>query len=160
MIGLVIVTHGSLGREFRLALEHVVGPQSQLETIAVDDGFDREMLLHKIKKSVSRVNDGDGVVLLTDLFGSTPSNLALDAMNGSPLELISGINLPMLISLASNRKNFGLAELVHEAKSSGRRYIHVASDILCRYPRPEKNKAAPLSPLPKTRTAKAGRKSR
>ncbi len=137
MIGLVIVTHGSLGREFRMALEHVVGPQTQLETIAVDDDLDKDMLLSKIRSSVQRVNRGDGVVLLTDLFGSTPSNLAIDAMNGSPVELISGINMPMLISLATNRKDKDLQNLVSEAKSCGRRYIHVASDMLCRFPRPK-----------------------
>lgn len=135
MIGLVIVTHGALGREFRIALEHVVGPQTQLETVAVDDDLDKDVLLRKIRVSVDQVNNGDGVVLLTDLFGSTPSNLAIDAMNGSPIELISGINLPMLISLATNRKNASLAHLVHEAKACGRRYIHVASDMLCRFPR-------------------------
>ena len=137
MIGLVIVTHGSLGREFRTALEHVVGPQTQFETIAVDDGLDKDVLLSKIRSCVKRVNSGDGVVLLTDLFGSTPSNLAVDAMNGAPIEMISGINLPMLISLASNRKTTDLAKLVSEAKSCGRRYIHVASDMLCRFPRPK-----------------------
>jgi mannose PTS system EIIA component len=137
MIGLVIVTHGSLGREFRTALEHVVGPQTQLETIAVDDGLDKDVLLSKIRSCVKRVNSGDGVVLLTDLFGSTPSNLAVDAMNGAPIEMISGINLPLLISLASNRKTTDLAKLVSEAKSCGRRYIHVASDMLCRFPRPK-----------------------
>lgn len=136
MIGLVIVTHGALGREFRRALEHVVGPQTQFETIAVDEDFDKDELLSGIRASIRRVNHGDGVVLLTDLFGSTPSNLAVDAMNGSRIELISGINLPMLISLASNRQNSDMAHLVSEAKSCGRRYIHVASDMMCRFPRP------------------------
>lgn len=136
MIGLVIVTHGSLGREFQISLEHIVGPQTQLETIAVEDDLDKDTLLEKIRLSVKQVNEGDGVILLTDLFGSTPSNLAIDAMNGSPIELISGLNLPMLICLATNRKNKNLAELVSDAKSSGRRYIHVASDMLCRFPRP------------------------
>ena len=137
MIGLVIITHGSLGREFRSALEHVVGPQTQLETIAVDDDLDKDMLLSKIRSCVKQVNHGDGVILLTDLFGSTPSNLAVDAMNGSPVELISGINLPMLISLATNRQTSDLAHLVSKAKYCGRRYIHVASDMLCRFPRPD-----------------------
>ncbi len=136
MIGLVIVTHGALGREFRKSLEHVLGPQAQLETIAVDDDLNKDALLREIRACVSEVNHGDGVVLLTDLFGSTPSNLAIDAMNGAPIELISGINMPMLISLATNRKTLSLAEVVSEAKSSGRRYIHVASDMLCRFPRP------------------------
>jgi PTS system mannose-specific IIA component len=135
MIGLVLVTHGALGREFRTALEHVVGPQPQLETVAVEDDIDRDVLLRKIRLAVSRVNDGDGVVLLTDLFGGTPSNLAIDAMNGAPIELISGINLPMLIALAKIRPKADLTEAVAEAKSSGRRYIRVASDILCRFPR-------------------------
>jgi PTS system mannose-specific IIA component len=135
MIGLVIVTHGALGREFRISLEHVVGPQTQLETIAVDDDLDKDVLLRKIRASVRRVDHGDGVVLLTELFGSTPSNLAIDAMNGSPIDLISGINLPMLISLATNRQHLSLVDVVNEAKSSGRRYIQVASDMLCRFPR-------------------------
>ncbi len=148
MIGLVIVTHGALGREFRIALEHVLGPQKQLETIAVDDDLDQDLLLRKIRQSVKHVNDGDGVVLLTDLFGGTPSNLAVDAMNGSPIELISGINLPMLISLATNRQNLKLADVVSEAKASGRRYIHVASDMLCRFPRSKLEKS------PKGRTVK------
>lgn len=135
MIGLVIVTHGALGREFRIALEHVVGPQEQFETIAVDDDMDREIVLHKIRLAVKRVDTGEGVVLLTDIFGGTPSNLAVAALNGSPIELISGVNLPMLITLANVRRKSRLAEAVAEAKSSGRRYIHAASDVLCRYPR-------------------------
>ena len=147
MIGLVIVTHGALGQEFKTALEHVVGPQAQLETIAVDDGLDKEALLSEIRHSVKQVDHGDGVVLLTDLFGSTPSNLAVDCMNGSPIELISGINLPMLISLATNRKKSDLADVVSEAKSSGRRYIHVASDILCRFPRTNSKSASKDLPI-------------
>ena len=123
-------------REFRSALEHVVGPQTQLETVAVEDDLDKESLRSKIRRSVKNVNNGDGVVLLTDLFGCTPSNLAVDAMNGSPIELISGINLPMLICLASNRQTSNLTDLVSKAKSSGRRYIHVASDMMCKFPRP------------------------
>ena len=95
-----------------------------------------KVCLSEIRRCVSLVNDGDGVVLLTDLFGGTPSNLAVAAMNGSPIELISGINLPMLICLATNRCSSSLNELVVEAKSSGRRYIHLASDMLCRLPRP------------------------
>jgi PTS system mannose-specific IIA component len=135
MIGLVIVTHGALGREFRIALEHVVGPQDQLETVAVDDEIDRELMVRKIRHAVKRVDSGEGVVLLTDIFGGTPSNLAIDALNGSPIELISGVNLPMLITLANVRRKSGLADAVEEAKSSGRRYIHAASDVLCRFPR-------------------------
>lgn len=135
MIGLVIVTHGALGREFRIALEHVVGPQDQFETVAVDDDIDRETTVRKIRSAVKRVDSGEGVVLLTDIFGGTPSNLAIDALNGSPIELISGVNLPMLITLANVRRKSGLAAAVEEAKNSGRRYIHAASDVLCRYPR-------------------------
>lgn len=135
MIGLVIVTHGALGREFRSALEHVMGPQEQFESVCVEDEIEREVLLQNIRGAIKRVDSGEGVVLLTDIFGGTPSNLAIAALNGSPIELISGVNLPMLITLAKVRCKAGLAEAVNEAKSSGRRYIHAASDVLCRFPR-------------------------
>src|SRR5690606_36051000 len=112
MIGLVVVTHGRLAEEFRAALEHVVGPQSQLETVSIGPDDDMERRRQDILGAVSRVNDGAGVVLLTDMFGGTPSNLAISVMDTSGVEVIAGINLPMLIKLASIRADRTLADAV------------------------------------------------
>ena len=130
MIGLVIVTHGRLAVEFRAALEHVVGPQSQIETITIGPDDDVEKRRHEIIEAVKRVDTGDGVVILTDMFGGTPSNLAISAMNGREVEVIAGINLPMLIKLASVRCERELADAVLCAKDAGRKYINVASEVL------------------------------
>ena len=100
MIGMVLVTHGQLANGFRAALEHVVGPQTQFETIAIGPDDDMEQRRSDILSAASRVQDGSGVVLLTDMFGGTPSNLAISAMEGGRIEVICGINLPMLIKLA------------------------------------------------------------
>ena len=138
MIGLVIITHGELGRQFRLAMEHVVGAQKQIETIGVDnvDNSDsRNAVIMAIRQSIRRVDRGDGVMVLTDIFGGTPSNLAIEAMNGTAIELVSGLNLPMLIEVANARSRCSLEEAVKIASCSGRRYIHVASNMLCRFPR-------------------------
>jgi PTS system mannose-specific IIA component len=101
MIGMVLVTHGQLATEFRSALEHVVGPQDQIETITIGPEDDMEVCRQDIMAAVCRVNTGAGVVVLTDMFGGTPSNLALSCMNGGSVEVVAGINLPMLIKLAS-----------------------------------------------------------
>jgi len=135
MIGLVIITHGDLGLHFRQALEHVVGPQEQLEIIGVEDGADRNAMIADIRQSVKKADCGDGVMLLTDIFGGTPSNLAIEAMNSFAVELVSGLNLPMLIAIANIRASCSLEEAVETARNSGRKYIHVASDMLCRFPR-------------------------
>src|SRR6187455_1816198 len=103
MIGMVLVTHGQLATEFRSALEHVVGPQTQIETITIGPEDDMESRRKDIVAAVKRVNSGQGVVVLTDMFGGTPSNLALSCMNGGSVEVVAGINLPMLIKLASVR---------------------------------------------------------
>src|ERR671927_303999 len=103
MIGMVLVTHGQLATEFRAALEHVVGPQEQLETITIGPDDDMETRRKDIMAAVCEVNSGQGVVVLTDMFGGTPSNLALSCMNGGSVEVVAGINLPMLIKLASVR---------------------------------------------------------
>jgi PTS system mannose-specific IIA component len=142
MIGLVVVTHGALGREFRLALEHVLGPQTHFETIAIKADHDREEMIGEIRRNIEKADSGEGVLILTDIFGGTPSNLAIDAMGGLPAELISGINLPMLIAIANMRKDRGLDEVASEARSAGRRYIHLASDMLCRFPRPDDGRKA------------------
>jgi mannose PTS system EIIA component len=130
MIGMVLVTHGQLATGFRAALEHVVGPQSQFETVTIGPEDDMEQRRADILSAVSRVQDGSGVVLLTDMFGGTPSNLAISVMEGGRIEVICGINLPMLIKLASLRDTAGLDHVVTEARDAGRKYITIASKVL------------------------------
>ena len=130
MIGLVIVTHGRLAVEFRAALEHVVGPQSQIETITIGPDDDVEKRRYEIIEAVKRVDTGDGVVILTDMFGGTPSNLAISVMDRGKIEVIAGVNLPMLIKLASLRQNEKLERAVLGAQEAGRKYINVASQLL------------------------------
>ena len=130
MIGMVLVTHGQLATEFRSALEHVVGPQTQIETITIGPEDDMESRRKDIVAAVKRVNTGEGVVVLTDMFGGTPSNLALSCMNGGSVEVVAGINLPMLIKLASLRQTEKLADAVRGAQEAGRKYINVASQLL------------------------------
>jgi PTS system mannose-specific IIA component len=130
MIGMVLVTHGRLATEFRAALEHVVGPQSQLETIAIGPDDDMDSRRNDIMAAVKQVNTGDGVVLLTDMFGGTPSNLAISCMNGAKVEVVAGINLPMLIKLARVREDADLGEAVAQAQDAGKKYINIASRVL------------------------------
>lgn len=130
MIGLVLVTHGRLALEFRAALEHVVGPQTQIETVTIGPDDDMEQRRCDIVDAVARVNSGAGVVLLTDMFGGTPSNLAISVMNGEGVEVIAGMNLPMLVKLATVRGDMPLAEAVVLAQEAGRKYINVASRLL------------------------------
>jgi PTS system mannose-specific IIA component len=130
MIGLVLVTHGRLAAEFVSAMEHVVGPQRQVETVCIEANDDMESRRADIAAAARKVESGDGVVLLTDMFGGTPSNLAISLMGAPNLEVIAGINLPMLIKLASIRDKRPLAEAVEMAQDAGRKYISIASKIL------------------------------
>jgi len=130
MIGILLVTHGRLAVEFRAALEHVVGPQVQIATIAIAPDDDMEMRRREILEKIAEVDSGQGVAVLTDMFGGTPSNLAISAMNGREVEVIAGINLPMLIKLASVRCDRRLADAAACAKDAGRKYINVASEVL------------------------------
>lgn len=130
MIGLVLVTHGCLATEFRSALEHVVGPQQQIETITIGPEDDMDSRRQDILTAVRHVDSGSGVVVLTDMFGGTPSNLAISCMAGLQVEVIAGINLPMLIKLASVREDLALADAVLQAQDAGRKYINVASRVL------------------------------
>lgn len=130
MIGMVLVTHGHLATEFRAALEHVVGPQRDIETISIGPEDDMEQRRQDIVAAVATVDSGGGVVLLTDMFGGTPSNLAISVMNGSRVEVVAGINLPMLIKLASVRDGTDLEGAVLQAQDAGRKYINVASRVL------------------------------
>ena len=130
MIGMVLVTHGLLATEFKAALEHVVGPQDQIETITIGPEDDMELRRRDIMSAVCRVNTGEGVVVLTDMFGGTPSNLAISVMAGDQIEVVAGINLPMLIKLASVRDVATLDKAVTQAQEAGRKYINVASRVL------------------------------
>jgi PTS system mannose-specific IIA component len=130
MIGMVLVTHGRLAAEFVSALEHVVGPQRNIAAVCIGPEDDMEKRRQDILRSVAEVDGGDGVVLLTDMFGGTPSNLAISVMDKAKIEVIAGINLPMLIKLASLRQSETLANAVRGAQEAGRKYINVASQLL------------------------------
>ena len=130
MIGMVLVTHGRLAAEFVAALEHIVGPQQAIAAVCIGPDDDMEQRRREILESVAKVEDGDGVVLLTDMFGGTPSNLAISVMDRPKIEVIAGINLPMLIKLASLRSTETLADAVRGAQEAGRKYINMASQLL------------------------------
>lgn len=130
MIGLVLVTHGRLAEEFRNAVEHVVGPQDNFETVSIGPDDDMEQRRTDIVEAVAKVDQGSGVVVLTDMFGGTPSNLAISVMEAGRIEVIAGMNLPMLIKLTSVRKGGHLAAAIEEAQAAGRKYINVASQLL------------------------------
>ena len=130
MIGLVLVTHGRLAEEFVAAMEHVVGPQENVRAISIGADDDMEQRRAEILEASRDVDTGEGVILLTDMFGGTPSNLAISVMEQGQLEVIAGVNLPMLIKLASVRGSGTLAEAIDAAQESGRKYINVASAVL------------------------------
>jgi PTS system mannose-specific IIA component len=130
MIGMILVTHGRLAVEFIAALEHVVGPQQRIAAVCIGAEDDMEQRRRDILESVARVEEGDGVVLLTDMFGGTPSNLAISVLDRANVEVIAGVNLPMLIKLASVRNTSKLAVAVLQAQEAGRKYINVASQLL------------------------------
>lgn len=130
MIGIILVTHGHLADEFRVAMEHVVGPQPSFETIAIGPNDDMEQRRKDIASAIKQVDDGEGVIILTDLFGGTPSNLAISLMETGKVEVIAGVNLPMLIRLESARKTMNVQDTVKAACEAGRKYIRIASELL------------------------------
>jgi len=130
MIGLVLVTHGRLAEEFVVAMEHVVGKQECIATIAIGPDDDMEGRRADIATAIGEVDGGRGVILLTDLFGGTPSNLAISLLEAGKVEVIAGINLPMLIRLGGARKTMKVTEAVAAAREAGRKYITVASEVL------------------------------
>ena len=130
MIGMVLVTHGALANEFKLALEHVVGPQTGIETVAIGPEDDMEARRNDILSCIDAADAGAGVVILTDMFGGTPSNLAISVMQNREVEVIAGVNLPMLVKLARVRKDLDIKAAVKEAAEAGRKYINVASETL------------------------------
>lgn len=134
MIGLVVVTHGKLALEFIAATEHVVGKQKDIEAICIEPEDDMEKRREDIMAAVQKVDSGGGVAVLTDMFGGTPSNLAISIMGKAPVEVVAGINLPMMVKLASIRNSMPLAEAVLAAQEAGRKYINVASNLLAKDP--------------------------
>lgn len=130
MIGIVLVSHGRLADEFLAVLIHIVGPQERVATVCIGADDDMERRRQDIIEAIERTDSGDGVVLLTDMFGGTPSNLAISVMNRRKVEVVAGMNLPMLVKLASVREKSDLASAVMEAQEAGRRYINVPSRLL------------------------------
>lgn len=130
LIGLVIVTHGSLADELRQATEHVVGPMAHLQTVCIGADDDLERASDAIRASIRAVDQGDGVLLLTDMFGGTPSNLSISLLKEGVLEVVAGVNLPMLIKLSEAREKQTLSQVAQTAKTAGRHYIAIASEII------------------------------
>jgi len=130
MIGMILVTHGLLAEEFVHAMEHVVGKQEHVATVCIGPHDDMEARRKEIAQAIKRVDSGQGAVILTDLFGGTPSNLAISLLKRGKTEVIAGINLPMLIRLAGARKDMDLAAAAAAARDAGRNYITIASEFL------------------------------
>lgn len=130
MLGLVLVTHGNLAKEFVSAMQHVVGKQEQVETVCIGPDDNMEERRGEILSKVEKVNTGEGTIVLTDLFGGTPSNLAISIMDKAKVEILAGVNLPMLIKIASLRKEKNLKDTVLGAQEAGKKYINIASQLL------------------------------
>ena len=130
MIGMILVTHGKLAEEFVHAMEHVVGRQEAVATVCIGPNDDMEARRREIAEAIAAVDDGQGAIILTDLFGGTPSNLAISLMQAGKVEVIAGINLPMLIRLAKARCCMGLSAAAIAARDAGRNYITIASEFL------------------------------
>ena len=130
MIGMILVTHGRLAEEFVHAMEHVVGEQANVATVCIGPQDDMEQRRKDIARAIKQVDSGSGAVILTDLFGGTPSNLAISLLKGGKTEVIAGINLPMLIRLAGARKDMDLTTATAAARDAGRNYITIASEFL------------------------------
>jgi PTS system mannose-specific IIA component len=129
MIGMVLITHGTLGETLRAATEHVVGAQEQMATVSIGCDDDLSCCRETIIARMHEVDSGDGTLLVTDMFGSTPSNLALSVMGEGTVEVLAGVNLPMLVKLAKIRPNRTLAECAAIAETAGRKYISTASHL-------------------------------
>ncbi|KPF61870.1 PTS sugar transporter subunit IIA [Porphyrobacter sp. AAP60] len=141
MIGLILVTHGRLADQFVEAMEHVVGPQDGIVTVCIGPNDDMEQRRADIADAIQAVDSGGGVIILTDLFGGTPSNLAISLLNAGRIEVIAGINLPMLIRLAGARKVMDVTAAVLAAQTAGRNYITIASELLGQETAPVRAKA-------------------
>lgn len=130
MIGLVLVTHGRLADEFLAVMEHVVGKQEQIATVCIEAEDNMEQRRQDILDAIDAVNDGKGVIVVTDMFGGTPSNLAISIIDQRPIEVLAGANVPMLVKLASSRTQMALKDAVEQGRDAGQKYINVASQLL------------------------------
>ena len=130
MIGLVLVTHGRLAREFIHALEHVVGKQSHIEAVCIGPDDKMDIRRNDIAVAIATANAGEGVIILTDMFGGTPSNLSISLLEEGKVEVVAGLNLPMLVKLARVRKDYNLHKAAAAAQDAGRKYINIASQVL------------------------------
>ena len=130
MIGLVLVTHGRLAQELHSVVEHIVGPQSDFETVGISSGDDIDQKRDEIHQKLDKVNKGRGVILLTDMFGGTPSNIAISLLDMNHVEVLAGVNVPLLVKLVSIRHTASLQDAVQAAQEAGRKYINVASNLL------------------------------
>ncbi|MBP3546408.1 MAG: PTS sugar transporter subunit IIA [Alphaproteobacteria bacterium] len=130
MLGIILVTHGNLAKEFVAAMQHVVGPQEQIDTVCIGPEDNMEARREEILQKVENVDTGDGTIVLTDLFGGTPSNLAISIMDKAKVEVLAGVNLPMLIKIATLRKDKSLKETAIGAQEAGKKYINIASQLL------------------------------
>lgn len=130
LIGLVLVTHGRLAEEFLSALQHVVGPQDAVAAVCIGPDDDMEQRRQEILDTIAKVDGGRGVIVLTDMFGGTPSNLAISIMEQAPIDVIAGVNLPLLVKLAQVRRTEPLTKAVASAQEAGKKYIHVCSALL------------------------------
>lgn len=142
MIGLILVTHGRLAEHFVEAMEHVVGGQQAIATICIGPSDDMEQRRQDITDAIAEVDSGSGAIILTDLFGGTPSNLAISLLDAGRVEVIAGINLPMLIRLAGARKTMNVVDAVHAAQQAGKNYITVASEFLGNSEAPQRKAAS------------------
>ena len=130
MLGMVLVTHGNLANEFVAATQHVVGKQEQVETVCIGPEDNMEVRREEILRKVEQVDSGNGTLVLTDLFGGTPSNLAISIMDKAKVEIIAGVNLPMLIKIVTLRKDKNLKDTALGAQEAGKKYINIASQLL------------------------------
>ena len=130
MIGLIIITHGNLALELKSAMEHIIGSQADIEIFCINPDDDIDIQKNNIQNTIKEINKGNGIIMLTDMFGGTPSNLALGFLEPGKIEVLSGVNLPMLIKIGQLRDNKNLLEVVKEGKIAAQKYISIASEIL------------------------------
>ena len=130
MIGIIIITHGNLALELKSAMEHILGIQKNIEIISIKPDDDLEIKKSALEESIKKVDEENGVIILTDMFGGTPSNLAISLLKIGKVEIISGVNLPMLIKLIGLRDSNDLQKVATESKESAQKYISIASEIL------------------------------
>ena len=130
MIGLIIITHGNLALELKSAMEHIIGSQADIEIFCINPDDDIDIQKNNIQNTIKEINKGNGIIMLTDMFGGTPSNLALGFLEQGKVEVLSGVNLPMLIKIGQLRDNTNLLEVVKEGKIAAQKYISIASEIL------------------------------